>query len=157
MSEWYYTGVLVLAHGHSIESAFVKITKLMNLKLHEVQNCVTRLIDLGLLRVNQNQVLEISSSQLMFNDPRSLNLAQEVFLQKQIELSYKSFRKMYRNKTGKYLSYTLTTPPDSITNIQSRFFAFMENISAEMDQVSNPESSEAVQINIQIFPPKSFG
>lgn len=155
-SEWYYTGVLVLSHGHSLENAIYKIQSEMELSVSVIKDTIDKLIAEGLLKMQDNGILEIAASQVSFSDPKNLSLSQEKFLRSQIEQSLRAFNRTYSKGTGKFTSHSLTVPDGSIKILHQRLINFLEEPTAEMDTITDPKTASLAQINIQIFSPKKW-
>lgn len=155
LSAWYYTSILVLAHGKTNSEAIVEAKKQLGLSSAEVTECLNTLTEIGLLKAAEDQRLQISSQQVTFHDSKSISKAQEKFLHSQIQQSLKAFHKTYSKKSGKFLSHTLTVPPGALKNLSDKFLGMLEELTAEMDSQID-SSSELAQINIQIFKPLNF-
>lgn len=155
-SEWYYTGVLVLAHGHTLERAVEKIRSEMNLSINTIETTINQLLVCGLLTMRNTGNLEIVAAQVTFNDPRSLSSTQEKFLRSQIEQSLRAFYRTYLEGTGKFTSHSLTIPEGAIKDLHQRLISFMEELTTEMDAITDPTIATLAQINIQIFSPKKW-
>jgi uncharacterized protein (TIGR02147 family) len=155
MAEWSHAGILVLAHGHTLEKAIEKIQSEIGIKSLEIKKVLSQMVEAGLLSESTDKKLKISSAQITFND-KGVNYAQEKSLLQQLEQSFRAFKKTYSNKSGKFISHSLTVPEGAIEKIQDKFIAFMENLTEEMDSQLSPEDSKLAQINIQIFHPKKW-
>ncbi|HEY8272808.1 MAG TPA: TIGR02147 family protein [Pseudobdellovibrionaceae bacterium] len=153
LKEWFSTGILVLAHGRDMEEAIQKCKIELSISEEAIQNTLQKLIELEYLQFNEGK-MQISSQQITFHDPKSISLAQESYLYVQVEQSLKAFRRGYKQKKGKFLSQTLTVPPNSIDEIQKAFTSFVENLTQRMDQQVVFGCEELAQINIQIFRPQ---
>lgn len=156
LHEWFYTAVLVLAHNQNKEEAAQKIRIETGLKSSDIQKTLEELVSLGFLSETEDKTLKISSSQITFNDPRGLSLAQEKHLRAQLGQSLKAFSQTYKNKTGKFISHTLTIPPGAIEQIHHKLISFVEELTEEMDRQTDTANAQLAQINIQIFKPKSW-
>lgn len=156
LADWSYTGVLVLAHGLHADIAKNKIRSQLGLSMRETEAAVSALIEQGLLTSKDDGILEMQSSQVTFHDKKSVSRAQVEFLSSQIEQSRKAFQKTYADKSGKFLSHSLTVPKGAIEKIQHKMIGLMEELTNEMDQQVTPESSHLAQVNIQIFHPKKW-
>jgi uncharacterized protein (TIGR02147 family) len=153
MKEWYAPAVLILAHGRSNADAIKKCREALGLERDLVASTLQRLLEARVLR-RESEVLKISSDQLTYHDPRSLNQTQEAFLHSQLEQSLRAFRRDYKKKAAKFLSHTLTAPPDSLEAIQAEFVAFMETLTQKMDEKVVADDATVLQFNIQIFQPR---
>lgn len=155
LKDWFSTGILILAHGRTKEQTIQKCHDEMKLSLKTIESTLQKLIELGMLTLEEDKkTLKISSQQMTFHDPKNLNRLQESFLFSQIEQSMRAFKRDYANKKGKFLSHTLTVPKNSIDKLQSQFVSFTESLTQDMDSQISFGSEELAQINIQIFRPR---
>jgi|GEM_PF-4267111 len=154
MSEWYHAGILILAHGHTLNNAIEKIRHELGLKTTIIKSSLDSMIESGLLMKSNDHRLQISSEQITYNDKR-VNKAQEKILFAQLEQSFRAFKKTYTT-TGRFLSYSLTVPEGAIEQIQCKLVEFFENLTANMDSQVSSEMSKLAQINVQIFHPKKW-
>jgi uncharacterized protein (TIGR02147 family) len=152
LKQWYSMGILVLAHGRTLEETRVKCKSELNARIEDIEYTIQKLIELGLLNL-VDEKFQISSQQMTFSDAKSLSISQEMYLASQIEQSQKAFRMGYKKKKGKFLSHTLTVPRDSLDELQNNFVSFMENLTKKMDEKIVFGDEELLQINIQIFRP----
>lgn len=156
LREWYYTVILVLAHDRSLEETVQKVHSEIGLKKAEIQKTLEELIRLGLLKLCEEGVLKIESTQVTFHDPKGLSLAQKRFLYSQLLQSLRAFKRTYDDQSGKFISHSLTVPPDAIELIHRRLILFVEGLSEEMDALTKKSSSQVAQINVQIFHPRHW-
>jgi uncharacterized protein (TIGR02147 family) len=156
LREWYYTAVMVLAHDRTLEEAIQKACRELGLKAAEVQKTIEDLSSLGLLAENGTRKLQISANQITFNDPKGLSQAQEKFLSSQLRQSFKAFQQTYKDKTGKFISHTLTIPAGAIEKIHHQLISLVEKMTEEMDAQVQGSNAEVAQINVQIFRPRNW-
>lgn len=152
LKEWFSMGILVLSQGRDFETAVQKCKSEISISQELIEKNLQKLIEIGHLQLMDGK-LQISSQQITFHDPKSLNQNQELYLQSQLEQSQKAFRQGYKQKKGKFLSHTLTVPKNSLDDIQKEFISLMEDLTQKMDQQVISGEEELCQINIQVFKP----
>ncbi len=155
LSKWYYPYILLSLHERSVVEGKNFCRERLDLSQGELDEAVALLEQLGLFEVVDG-IVHLKQQLLDIHDHKGISRSQREFLQSQLNQSFHAFSAQYDKATAKFISHTLTLPPDGIKIIADRFVGFLDQITTELDVVGYDSGVEIGQINAQFFIPKKI-
>lgn len=153
LRKWYQPAVALLALGLDEAGAVRHVSRALGISAEAVREALRALLLDGVLRTEhtpQKITFQLKAQTQTYSDPRSLAVAQQLFLKEQLEQSVKAFATDYPRGTSKFLGETLLAPAGSERLILERLKQEIFRLVAEID-AQNPPATVPVQVNLQIF------
>lgn len=147
LAEWYFPAVMVSLAGASASSDLGKLAAKCGINEKVFSGCLDRLQQLGLVKVTPGGKFQLKYDYSNIEDKKALSVIHKTFLEGQLDLSRRAFRKAYEKK-AKFLSHTFTLSKAEFGKIHDKLHSLLDEIDKE-SELDN--GRDVAQLNVQLF------